>query len=167
MWRRESSTTKENERSCKKNHALYAPARDDGASCGHSKPEQNHRAEARNALADFFFPWSSRTALQASTHSLQIYARMEPSAGFAMSVSTCSWVLLQNEHRRISSWRLKIITSVWRGRNGSQDSLMSKSAMFIELKMYRFSEASKDVSLRSQKIARKAQPRRGLRIAPG
>jgi hypothetical protein len=122
-----------------------------------AKPEQNHRAEARNALADFCFPWSSRTALQTSTHSLQIYTRMEPSAGFAMSVSTWSWVLLQNEHRRISSWRLKIISSVWRGRSGSQDSLMSKSAMFIELKLCRFSEASKDVSLRSQKIAPKAQ----------
>ncbi len=73
-----------------------------------STPEQNPFMEARNALADFGFRWSIKTSLQTSTHSLQIYTRLERSDGFEMSVSTWSWVLLQNEHRRISSssWRL-------------------------------------------------------------
>jgi hypothetical protein len=45
-------------------------------------------AAARNALTDFCFLWSSKTALQTSTHSLQIYTHLERSDGFEMSVST-------------------------------------------------------------------------------
>jgi len=78
--------------------------------------EQNQFAvAARNALTDFCFLWSSKTALQTSTHSLQIYTRLERSDGFEMSVSTSSWVLLQNEHRRMSSssWRLRNMSPVW------------------------------------------------------
>ena len=80
--------------------------------------------EARKALAVCCFRWSTKTVLQTSTHSLQMYTRLERSDGFEMSVSTWSWVLLQNEHLRMSSsWRLRNISPVWRGGGGSQDPL--------------------------------------------
>jgi hypothetical protein len=102
--------------------------------CTH-QPKQNQFMEARNALADFGFRWSTKTSLQTSTHSLQINTRLERSDGFEMSVSTWSWVLLQNEHLRISSssWRLPNMIPVCRESSVSQDSQKLKWALLVEL----------------------------------
>ena len=116
------------------------------------QPDQNQFAEARNAAADFCFPWSSRTTLQTSTHSLQMYVRMERSDGFEMSVSTWSWVLLQNEHLRISSWRLRNISPVWRRCSGSQDPRKSTLALLIELRHSVSPKHRKILRLDSQKM---------------
>src|SRR5205085_4269639 len=64
------------------------------------------------------------------------------SDGFEMSVSTWSWVLLQNEHLRISSssWRLENISPVCRGSGGSQDSRRFK---WRGLSSYGFTVAAK------------------------
>jgi len=99
----------------------------------------------------FAFWCSSNTALQTSTHLLQMYTRPQLSAGFAISVSTWSWVLLQNEHRRISSWRLKSMNPVWRERRASQDWLLSKSALLGRAKVRCCSTASKDLVPRKPK----------------
>ena len=90
------------------------------------QPEKNQFAvAAMNALTDFCFLWSSKTALQTATHSLHIHTRLERSDGFEMSVSTWSSVLLQNEHLRISSsWRLRNMSPVW--ASPSQSSRFAK-----------------------------------------
>ena len=103
-------------------------------------------------MAGFAFWCSSNTALQTSTHSLQMYTRPEPSAGFAISVSTWSWALLQNEHLRISSWRLKSIVQVWRERSASQDWLMSKSAAANRGKPKGFSKDQKILRLPAKRL---------------
>jgi hypothetical protein len=86
-------------------------------------------------VADFAFLCSSKSPLHRPTHSLQIYTRLEWSGGFEMSVSTWSWVLLQNEHLRISSSsrprRLLNINRVWPGSSRSQRSQKFTLALLI------------------------------------
>ena len=120
----------------------------------HSKPEQNQFIEARSALADCCFRWSTNTPLQTSTHSLQIYTRLERSDGFEMKVSTWSCVLLQNEHLRISSSSLRWpnMIPVWRESDGSQDARKFKRPAH-RAKALRRGRRSKDAAFFIQKIA--------------
>ena len=53
-------------------------------------------------ICSFFL--DSRIELQTAMHSLQMCARTGPSRGVDMRLSTWSWLLLQNEHLRVSSF---------------------------------------------------------------
>jgi len=112
--------------------------------CTTSQPRENQLAHACNALADSAFLCSSKTELHTSTHSLQIYTRLERSDGVEISASTWSWVLLQNEHRRTSSSsrRLPNIIRVWRGGSRSQGSQKFTLALLVGAKTLR---CSKDI----------------------